>query len=482
MEIRDSSTKVLCTIGPATESEEALRALIEAGMDGARLNFSHAERAWHELMIGRIRSVAESMGCHIAIVADLQGPKIRLGVLPEGGVRLEEGGRVVLGPEGAELPAGALATTYAGLAGDVREGDRILLDDGRVELRVEAADGGLVRCEVLRGGAVSSGKGINLPGVEVGEPSVTDKDMADLLMAAEAGVDYVAVSFVRTPGDVARVKQALDGRGFDIPVIAKIEKPEALDHLRAILEVSDGLMVARGDLGVEVSPERVPVLQKCIIRAANEAGKLVITATQMLESMIGAPLPTRAEATDVANAVYDGTDVLMLSGETAVGRYPAATVRMMTAIASEAEQDAAWQRYQQPEPPDWSFADVIADAVASASENLEADAVFAFTTWGSTALKISKRRPRCPIYGVCTDARAARRAALYRGVVPMLCEDLAGFEEMEEFADRRAVAEDLVDPGDVVLITAGLPLDVHGITNTLKVHRVGARPGVDAET
>ena len=450
-------------------------------MDGARLNFSHGDQAWHAEMIERIRRVSAEAGRHVAIVADLQGPKIRLGRLPEEGVELADGSQVVFGPEGSTLPDGALPCGYAALAADVSPGDRMLIDDGRVEVRVLRAADGLVTCEVVRGGVVTSGKGLNLPGVAVSSPSVTEKDMSDLYMAAGAGVDYIAVSFVRSPRDVSDVKAALAGRGADIPVIAKIEKPEALSCLDAVIDASDGLMVARGDLGVEVEPERVPVLQKCIIRAANAAGKLVITATQMLESMVSSPLPTRAEATDVANSVYDGTDVLMLSGETAVGRYPEAAVRMMSRIAEEAESDKVWQRYDDPQVKETTFADVIAEAVVVAARDVGADAILAFTTWGSTALKISKRRPGCPVLGVCTTEGAARRGALYRGVRTVLSEDMSTFEEMEGFANDTAVERGLLRQGDVVLITAGLPLEVRGITNTMKVHRVGERSAMDVE-
>ena len=409
-------TKVVATLGPASSTRDVLGGMVSAGLDVVRLNFSHGERADHLARFELVRSVAAELNHNLAVLVDLQGPKIRVGVVGDNGVRVEPGREVVL-VAGADRAAEAeIPVVYPELAADVRQGDQILLDDGAIGLRVRDVEGERVRCQVERGGVVKSRKGVNLPGVAVSAASLTVKDRADVATAVEAGADYVALSFVRRPDDVVEAKQAIADHGGDIPVVAKLERPEAIDVLDDILEVADAVMVARGDLGVELAVEKVPPIQKHIIARANSLGVPVITATQMLESMVASPRPTRAEASDVANAIFDGTDAVMLSQETAVGQYPVEAVATMARIAREAE---ATPYLSAPPPPAVGGLDVpatVCRAAVQVATDLGARAIVAFTESGATARYVSRFRPRTPIIGLTTSELARRRMALFWGV------------------------------------------------------------------
>src|SRR5512139_1978521 len=397
-------TKIIATIGPASSSSSVIAKLIRAGMDAARLNFSHGDRKDHRTRIRLIRQEAKKAGRHIAIIQDLQGPKLRVGDMQNDGVPLRRGDTVTLTTKKVLGTSRLVSVSYPRLARDLRSGDRVLFDDGRLEARVvrKGVDG--VQCRVVRGGVLKSHKGINLPGARLSLPSLSAKDRQDLQFGIEQGVDYVALSFVRTAKDIEATRAFLRRNGAAIPVIAKIEKPEALDNLAGIIGASDGIMVARGDLGVEMSPEQVPLLQKLIIRSCNEAEKPVITATQMLESMIESPQPTRAEASDVANAILDGTDCVMLSGETAVGRYPVQAVAVMARIAEQAETSL------NPLPPDRHIGGMdesVAHAACRAAAEQHARAIVTFTQSGGTALLVSKHRPDADIIAPTPFERVA---------------------------------------------------------------------------
>jgi pyruvate kinase len=466
-------TKIVATLGPASSDRKVLGAMVDAGLDVVRLNFSHGERADHLARFATVREVAAERGRNVAILMDLQGPKIRVGLVPEEGVPLRPGDDCVLLAGAERAGPGEIPVVYPELAADVHAGDEVLLDDGAIGLRVTGVDGDRVRCRVVRGGVLRSRKGVNLPGVAVSAASLTDKDRADLATAVEAGADYVALSFVRRPGDVADTKQAMADLGGDIPVVAKLERPEALGCLDDILEVADAVMVARGDLGVELAVEKVPPLQKQIIARANSLGVPVITATQMLESMVASPRPTRAEASDVANAIFDGTDAVMLSQETAVGAYPVETVTTMGRIAREAE---AIPHLAHPPPPPTGGLEVaatVSKAAVQIATDLGARAIVAFSESGATARFVSRFRPRVPILGLTPYEATRRRMALYWGVEsasPLsLGVDLAA---MIAEGDQRICAENLASPGDLVVVVAGRP-GGRGATNRVLVHRVG---------
>jgi len=471
--LRSERTKVVATLGPVSSNPETLKGMIEAGLDVVRLNFSHGERADHLARFELVRSVAAEVDHNLAVLVDLQGPKIRVGVVDDNGVRVDRGREVVLvaGADRAAEPD--IPVVYPELAADVRQGDQILLDDGAIGLRVQDVEGERVRCQVERGGVVKSRKGVNLPGVAVSAASLTSKDRADVATAVEAGADYVALSFVRKPDDVVQAQQAIAEHGGDIPVVAKLERPEAIDCLDEILEVADAVMVARGDLGVELAVEKVPPIQKHIIAQANSQGVPVITATQMLESMVASPRPTRAEASDVANAIFDGTDAVMLSQETAIGQYPVEAVATMARIAREAE---ATPYLSAPPPPAVGKLDVpatVCRAAVQVATDLGARAIVAFTESGATARYVSRFRPRTPIIGLTTSETARRRMALFWGVetaAPLpVGTQVRG---MIDVADERIVQEGLLDAGDLIVVVAGSP-GGRGGTNRVLVHRVG---------
>jgi len=470
-------TKIVCTLGPATSSSEMVRGLLEAGMDVARLNMSHGDYGTHAAAISLVRSLAAELGLHVALLMDLQGPRIRAGIMQGGAVELAAGATCVVATEAATGTAQRFSTTYGRLAHDVQVGDRILIDDGLLELRVTAFTETEVTCEVVRGGVLRDHKGINLPGVKVSEPSVTEKDLADLEFGLQAGVDYVALSFVRTADDIRVLKRAIAERGHTEPVVAKLERPEAIEQLEAIVEAADAVMVARGDLAVEASPEQVPILQKQIIAACARGRKPVITATQMLESMRENPQPTRAEASDVANAILDGTDAVMLSGETAAGKYPLESVRMMRRICEAAENSQLAGEHLQTRGlvgGVTDFANAVSEAAAVTAERIGAQAIVAFTQSGSTARLASKCRPRVPIIAVTPLPEAARRANLYWGVQPVVVDQAVDTDEAMRLIDSTLRERGLVASGQPVVITAGTPIAVRGTTNLMKLHIVGS--------
>ena len=474
--------KIVSTLGPASSSERVIEQLIGAGVDVFRLNFSHGTRDEHAENIGRIRQIADNMQRRVAILQDLQGPKMRVGKLAEDPIELREGNRLTVTTREVPGDAECVSTTYVGLPRDVKPADRILLDDGHIELLVREVYRSDVVCEVVVGGLLKSNKGINLPGVQVSAPSLTTKDREDLALGIELGVDYIALSFVREPDDVREVQHIIERAEKKIPVIAKLERAEAVDHLEDILDVADGVMVARGDLGVELSPEDVPVIQKRVISAANRAGVFVITATQMLESMTDHPRPTRAEASDVANAIFDGTDAVMLSGETAIGKYPVQTAQMMARIIETAEASVEM------DPPilntdyphvstgldsSLSFPDAIGQAAAAVSTAVSPKAIVAFTQSGSTARLISKRRPRTPIIAFTPSERICRRLCLCWGVEPRQITLIDDTDRMVAEVEARLLSEGTVRFGDTLVILAGAPITARAETNLLKLHRVG---------
>jgi pyruvate kinase len=468
-------TKIVCTIGPASQGPATLEALIRAGMDVARLNFSHGTHEDHARVIRQIRETAARLEKPVAILQDLQGPKIRLGPFREGRAELVRGAEFTLTTRPVEGNAGIASTTYAGLAADVKPGDRLLIADGLVELRVLETDGQAVRTAVVVGGEIGDHKGINLPGAAVTTPSLSEKDREDLRFGIQQGVDLLAVSFVRGPDDLRQARARIAEAGGDLPVIAKLEKPEAVRRLGEILDVADGVMVARGDLGVELPLEEVPVVQKAIIRRAREHAIPVITATQMLESMTDHPRPTRAEASDVANAIFDGTDAVMLSAETAVGRYPVQTVEVMSRIAVHAE-GAPELATAPPIQRASVFPDVISEAACRAADEINARAIVAFTQSGFTARLISKYRPRVPVLAFSPSEAVRRRLGLVWGVLPRPIPLIEQTDALLARIEATLLAEGSVRPGDPLVLVAGLPIWVRGTTNLIQLHRVGARP------
>ena len=467
--------KIVCTIGPSTNTEEKLRELIRAGMDVARLNFSHGTHEDHAHRIQRVRRAAELEGRTICILQDLQGPKMRTGKLRDhrpvalkAGDKLTLTGREVLGT------ASVLSTTFP-IARDVTPGARVLLSDGLIELRVLKVHGEDVETEVINGGLIGEHKGINLPGTPVSLPSITDKDKADIAFGLKHGIDAIALSFVRTADDVVQTKRYIASLGGKVPIVAKLEKPQAIDNLEEIFEVTDAVMVARGDLGVEVPPEKVPVIQKLVIRRAADWRKPVITATQMLESMIENPRPTRAEASDVANAIFDGTDAVMLSGETASGKYPVEAVKMMADIITETEAHMdvilPWRRRR--EKRQLSISETICESVAHAAEDLDMKAIAVFTQSGTTARLVSKYRPKCPTYAFAHEAHITNQLNLLWGVTPLHSEVAPTAEDMVREAEEELVRRGVVKDGDVMGLISGTTLGSTGSTNLMRLHTVG---------
>lgn len=457
-------TKIVATIGPATQEPAVLEDLIQAGASVVRLNFSHGEQEGHLRVIQSVREIAARLDWPIAILQDLSGPKIRIGKLKENApVELRDGARVTitadLSIEGTE---DLVATNYGALPGDVKLGDRIFLDDGNLELRVLKSGGETVVCEVIRGGTLKSQKGMNLPGVNLSIVTPTEKDREDLAFGLKHGVDYVAVSFVREADDIAKVKAMIREYGKSVPVIAKIEKREAVERLDPVLEAADGVMVARGDLGVELGAEEVPILQKRIIAMANRAGKVVITATQMLESMIEKARPTRAEASDVANAILDGTDAVMLSGESAVGRFPVEAVKTMARIADFTERHYGLARVdshalQAPGDPYSLVSRSLARVAAFVASDLECKLIVAFTETGSTAQLASGRRPRVPVAAITPEEDVYRRLALFWGVVPVKSGLVSSTDEMIAKGEALLKRKGLAASGDRILMLAADP-------------------------
>ena len=467
-------TKIVCTIGPACETEEKLRGLILAGMNVARLNFSHSSHEDHARRLSIIRRLSEELKRPVAILQDLSGPKIRIGEVENGTAVLPPGERVSLVPGEGVGNARRLYVNYPHLTSDLREGDRVLLGDGQVELRVEKVTGTEVICKIEVGGEITSHKGINFPGGRLQISAMTDKDWRDLEFGLEIGVDIVALSFVRSPEDVAAVKRYLKEKGKQLPVVAKIEKQEAIDNLDEILSEADGAVVARGDLAVETALERVPIVQKEVIRRCNVKAIPVVTATQMLRSMVDNPRPTRAEATDVANAVLDGTDAVMLSEETAVGQYPVEAVQMMDRIVRAAEEVYPFGRFlhDSGELPRATVSDAISHAVNLMAEDLSIRAILTPTESGSTARLVARFRPRAEQIAVTSNTQTYRALCLSWGVSPLLCSRFQDTDEMIEKSIALAKQNGLVEAGDQVVVTAGTPVGVPGRTNLIRVETV----------
>jgi len=468
--------KIVGTLGPASNTEEMFRALLRAGLDVARLNFSHGTHPEKLKLIEMVRKVAAGEGKNICILGDLQGPKIRTGKLENRTpVQLEAGKKITITPRDIPGNSQLLSTTFKTLAENLEPGSRILLSDGLIELRVLAIKGEDVECEVINGGLLGENKGINLPGIAVRVPSLTEKDEADLEFAVKNGVDAIAVSFVRTGDDVKLVKQRIAALGADAWVIAKLEKPQAIEHLEEILETADGVMVARGDLGVEVPPEKVPAIQKHVIRRASEHRKPVITATQMLESMIENPRPTRAEASDVANAVYDGSDAVMLSAESAAGKYPVEAVKMMARIITESEahiRETGITHNGHPANVRLTVAETICESMAHAAQDLDVKAIAVFTETGTTARQLSKYRPTPPIYALSSVPVVINRMCLLWGVQPIQCAKAQTTEQMVDLAETLLEGAGYAAPHDIIGIVAGT-LTKSGSTNFLRLHILG---------
>jgi pyruvate kinase len=472
MKYFDHRTKIVATIGPASSSPEILKQMVSAGMNVARLNFSHGSYEDHARMVALLRAVSMELDTPITLLQDLQGPKIRVGQLPDAGINLVEGEILKLVP--ADRPSDdshTVSIDYPHLADDATPGTQVLLDDGLLELIVEAVEGDTVICKVVEGGILKSRKGVNLPSLNLRLPSMTEKDKKDLDFGLSQGIDWVSLSFVRKAEDVRVLKQLLIDKGHsDVPVIAKIEKPQAIANLEEIISEVNGLMVARGDLGVEMSPERVPLLQKQIIRLCNFQSKPVITATQMLDSMIRNPRPTRAEASDVANAILDGTDAVMLSGESAVGDYPIKAVEMLAKIAHDVEQEL---NFVNNPPFESDETHALSEALTAIDGVLALRCIVTFTSTGYTSILASKERPSVPVVALTLNEKVYHRLNLVWGVIPLLIDrPVTTFEELIAQAEAILRERELAKSGDRVLIMAGIPTENPRGTNFIKIHRL----------
>jgi pyruvate kinase len=475
--------KIVATLGPALDDPDRLKAALAAGIDVVRLNFSHGTYEEHRERLERVRSIADELGRNIGSLGDLQGPKIRLGMVPDAGIMLHDGAEVVLvagveeldsHDDGAGTPV--LPVVYEGLATDVEPGALILMDDGLLRLVVSSVEGNRVRARVVAGGPAKSRKGVNLPGVDVSAKSMTDKDREDVVSMVSLGVDWIALSFVRTPADVLEVRRAIADAGGNQPVIAKLERPEAVENLEAIIAETDAVMVARGDLGVEVGPERVPAIQKRMIELSNRDGRPVITATEMLDSMIRNPRPTRAEASDVANAIFDGTDAVMLSGETAAGRYPVEAVRTMARIIEVAESSGERvQRLHTLERSRLTIPRVVATAAKQVAGDIGAKAILVFSFSGNSVQLVSKQRPQVPVIGLTTTQEARGRLALMWGTESAIVPEKDGSNALVLAAEEVCLRGGYAQKGDPVVIVSGIP-GGHGGTNRVIVHRLGELP------
>ncbi|MBN36327.1 MAG: pyruvate kinase [Rhodospirillaceae bacterium] len=461
---RDRQAKIVATLGPATSSPEAITELFEAGVDVFRLNMSHGDADDHRARYNFLRELEVAKGRPVGILADLQGPKLRIGQFVEGEVQLERGQSFHLDMDETPGDTTRIGMPHPEIFATVKPGHQILLDDGRVVLRVDDCGPDFATTTVEAGDYLSNNKGLNLPGVQLPIAALTEKDREDLAFALELGADWVALSFVQRPEDIAEARELVAGRAA---VMAKLEKPSAIDSLQGIVELADGIMVARGDLGVELKPEEVPGLQKRIVRACRQAGKPVIVATQMLESMIDSPTPTRAEASDVATAVYDGADALMLSGETAVGEYPGEAVAMMDRIMVTVENDPLYDPFST--LPEATSADAISAAARQVAQTVNASAIVTYSVSGATTLRASRVRPDAPILGLTPKITSARRLALVWGVHSVHTEDAQDFADMVRRACTLSREEGFADPGDRIIITAGVPFGTPGATNTLRI-------------
>src|SRR5580692_11256011 len=468
-------TKIVATIGPASDSEEMLRRLIDAGMDVARLNFSHRSAEVAKPLVERIRKVADEMGVFVGVLGDLRGPRIRVGEMGDGSIELQRGNKLILTSEHVIGTPAKIAVSFKGLCRDVARGSIILLDDGNIELIVlEKRSNGDVLCEILRGGELKSNKGVNLKNRLISLPSLTTKDYLDLDFAVSQEIDFLALSFVQSAADVRFLKQTLAERGASIPVIAKIERQNALEDIENIVKECFGVMVARGDLALEMSFEDVPIAQKRIIAVCRQAGVPVITATQMLESMTNFHKPTRAEAADVANAILDGTDAVMLSGESAIGKFPVEVVETMATIARRAE--LAWMRGELPSSGELRrFADLdgaVGQATAMIASSVSARAIVAATTSGTTVRRVACHRPKMPVIALCSSPETCRRMSLIWGVEPILAPPITGTAHLVKLSAEAAVKVLQAQPSDVLTIVAGTPYNVSGKTNLIKIEVV----------
>ncbi|MDQ0061196.1 pyruvate kinase [Paenibacillus harenae] len=469
-------TKIVCTIGPSSESLENTKKLIKAGMNVARLNFSHGDFEEHGNRIKNIRLANAELGTTVAVLLDTKGPEIRLGKLKEEPIELIQGDAITLTTEEILGDRTRIPITYGNLPNDVTVGSTVLIDDGLIGLTVESVEGTEIHCRIVNSGPIKSKKGVNVPGVKISLPGITEKDANDIIFGIEQGIDFVAASFVRKASDVLEIRELLERHNAGhIQIISKIENQEGVDNLDEILEVSDGLMVARGDLGVEIPAEEVPLVQKNMIKKCNRVGKPVITATQMLDSMQRNPRPTRAEASDVANAIFDGTDAIMLSGETAAGKYPVESVQTMSRIAERAEAALEYREIftKQANAQQTSVTEAVSQAVANSALDLSAKAIITSTQSGFTARMVSKYRPKSPIVAVTTDERVMRRLALIWGVLPVKGEDADTTDAMFENAVKGGMSTGLLSLGDTVIITAGVPVGRAGTTNLIKIHHIG---------
>jgi len=479
------NARIVATLGPSSQDEATIRALIEAGLDVARLNFSHGTHEDHAARIAIVRKLSDELGKPITILQDLQGPKLRVGNLPAAGITLTVGQKVKLAStaEGGASPKNSPSVTFIpmdvpNLTGALSIGNRILLDDGHLELQVTGVGDNDIEANVILGGLLTSHKGVNLPGANLNIPGFTQKDQADLAFGLQAGIDLVAISFVHTAQDILTVRKAIQEYApdkSDTPIIAKLERPEAIDNLDQIIEVTDGVMVARGDLGVETSPAFVPIVQKRIIQEANRKSKIVITATQMLDSMINNPRPTRAEASDVANAIFDGTDAVMLSGETASGSYPVESVKMMDSIVQEAEQHfAEWGiRESRPEEPERDDAISITRAARELAHDRNVAAIAVFTQTGKTALLMAKARPQVPILAFTPEIRTYQRLGMFWGVTPFFVPYASTVEGMITHLEAAIVSSTQIQPGQQVIVITGFPVGTRIPPNFALLHTIG---------
>jgi pyruvate kinase len=465
-------TKIVGTLGPASNRKEVITGLVKAGLDVVRLNFSHGDYEEHGRLIDLVKEIEEETGKPIGIMMDTKGPEIRTGKLKEGKVELFTGDKLILTTEEIEGDSSRISISYKHLPEDVRPGSTLLIDDGLIEVKVLGVKGKEIICEVINGGVLGSRKGVNIPGVSLKLPAITDKDRADIVFGINKGVNFIAASFVRKASDVLEIRKLLlEKNAGNIYIIAKIENQEGVDNIDDILEVADGIMIARGDLGVEIPPEKVPVVQKTLIRKCNKAAKPVITATQMLESMIRNPRPTRAEASDVANAIYDGTDAIMLSGESAIGDYPIAAVKTMARIAEEIENSASYkERIENIKSPS---AKTVTEAISFAScktaMDLKAKCIITSTSSGFTARMVSKHRPMTPIIGVTHNDHVKHFLTLSWGVYPLKVKESTTTDEMIDNSINAVMEYGYVQKGDLVIITAGVPVSMSGTTNLIEV-------------
>lgn len=465
-------TKIVCTLGPASQSEEVLTQLVENGLNVCRFNFSHGSHEEHKERFDMAKKVREKLNKPVAILLDTKGPEIRTGNFDQPEVLLEEGQKFTITMKDVMGSKEICTVSYKGLAEDVTSGDTILIDDGLVGLRVESISGDDIHCIVENSGIVKNHKGVNVPGVKINLPALTEKDISDIEFGISQGIDYIAASFVRKASDVLAIREVLErNNATDIQIISKIENQEGVDNIDEILKVSDGIMVARGDLGVEIPTEEIPIAQKMMIRKCNEQGKPVVTATQMLDSMIRNPRPTRAEVTDVANAIYDGTDAIMLSGETAAGKYPVEAVKTMATIAKRTEETLNYNDLlKNKKLNEVNVTDAISHATCTTAIDLNASAIITSTSSGHTARMVSKFRPACPIIAATNDDKVMRRLALTWGVYPIIAEEATNTDEVVENSIDAAKKASYLENGELVVITAGVPVGVSGTTNLIKVH------------